>query len=293
MDSIPFMSRFDSNDNDRPVMHLGGYSLYAPHVIVLGYVISMLLTTICMALNLAAGPFAWLSFTSGQVLSGQVWRLLTYGLLNEPSLFFVIDMFMLAWFGRELEKFFGRRIFLRFYAGLYLLTPVLLTALGLFGWSKSLAGQTGSLGLFIAFATLYPTLAFFFNVQAKWLAYILVGIYSLMHLAYRDLIGLLTLWAVVGFAHGYVRYEQGRFTLPNPLARFRQPKFKVLAGEATEKPRSAAPVGDEAMADVDALLDKIARSGIHSLTAEERARLDRSSAALMRRKGSVRGSPKT
>ena len=282
------MLRFDPSDQSRPVMHLGEHALYAPHVIALGYVVTMLLTTLCLFARIEA-PFVWLPFTSAEVLRGQVWRVLTYGLVNAPSLWFVVDMFMLVWFGRELEKFFGRRVFLRFYAGLYLLTPALFTVLGLFGWPLGLTGQTGAFGLFIAFTTLYPNVAFFFNIPAKWLAAIFVGIYTLIHLAGRNLPGLVSLWATVGFAFGFVRYEQGRFTIPNPLAWLRRPKFKVLAGQAPEPPRRGGPVSDQAMADVDALLDKIARSGIHSLTAEERARLDRSSAELMRRKGSVRG----
>lgn len=282
------MFRFDPTDQSRPVMHLGEHALYAPHVLALGYVATLLLTTLCMAAGVAA-PFTWLPFTSADVLHGQVWRILTYGLVNPPSLWFVVDMFMLVWFGRELEKFFGRRVFLRFYAGLYLLTPVLFTLLGLFGWPLGLTGQTGAFGLFIAFTTLYPNVAFFLNLPAKWLAWILVGIYTLIHLAARNLPGLVSLWAGVGYAYGMVRFEQGRFSLPNPLAWFRRPKFKVLPGQAPEAPRRPGPGSDQAMADVDALLDKIARSGIHSLTAEERARLDRSSAELMRRKGTVRG----
>ncbi len=281
------MFSFEPNDQSRPVMYLGGHALYTPHVIALGYVVTMLLTTLCLALN-ATAPLAWLTFTNGEVLRGQVWRVLTYGLVNSPSLWFVIDMFMLVWFGRELEKFFGRRVFLRFYAGLYLLTPVLFTALGLFGWPLSQAGQAGTFALFIAFATLYPSAVFFLNLQARWLAAILVGIYTLIHLASRNLPGLVSLWAGVGYAYGLVRYEQGRFTIPNPFARLRGPKLKVLPGQAAAPaPRPAAP-SDSDMADVDALLDKIAKSGIHSLSAEERARLDRSSAELMRRKGPPR-----
>jgi membrane associated rhomboid family serine protease len=276
--------RFDPSDNSRPVMHLGEQPLYAPHVIVLGYVITLLLTTMCMGLRVSA-PFEWLPFTSAEVLRGQIWRVLTYGLVNMPDLWFVVDMFMLAWFGRELEKFFGRRTFLELFTGLYLLTPLLFTGLGLLGWPLGLTGQTGAFGFFIAFTTLYPAVAFFFNIQARWLACILVAIYTLIHLASRNVPELVSLWASVGFAHGFVRYQQGRFALPNPLAWLRRPKFKVLPGQAPAAPRREPPPAPKSMAEIDALLDKIARSGIHSLTPEERARLDQSSAELMKRKG--------
>lgn len=277
------MSRFDPSDQSRPVMHLGEQPLYAPHVIVLVYVVSTLLTTACLALKVTA-PFVWLPFSSAEVLQGQVWRVLSYGLVNEPSLWFVVDMFMLAWFGRELEKFFGPRVFLQLFTGLYLLTPLLFTGLGLLGWPLGLSGQTGAFGFFIAFVTLYPAVAFISNIQAKWLAFILVGIYTLIHLAGRNLPGLVSLWAGVGFAHGFVRYQQGRFTLPNPFAGMRREKFKVLPGQATKPAGRSTPPASPAMADIDALLDKIARSGIHSLTREERARLDQSSTELMKRK---------
>jgi hypothetical protein len=59
----------------------------------------------------------------------------------------------------------------------------------------------------------------------------------------------------------------------------------VLPGQAPDAPRRPTPAPPKSMAEIDALLDKIAQSGIHSLTAEERARLDQSSAELMKRKG--------
>ena len=73
----------------------------------------------------------YLEFDSRFVLAGgQVWRFFTYGFWNVPSLNFVIDMVMLVWFGFDLERFFGRKIFLRFYGVLYLLQPLTYTLLG-------------------------------------------------------------------------------------------------------------------------------------------------------------------
>src|SRR4051812_15202568 len=106
------MKDYDESGNDQqPVMWLQGYPVYAAHFIVLVFVVSMLATTIAMAANFA-GVLSWATFQSSDVLKGQVWRVLTYGLVNPPSLNFAIDMVMIVWFGRELEKFFGRRIFL-------------------------------------------------------------------------------------------------------------------------------------------------------------------------------------
>lgn len=249
-------------------MWLGDRPIFASYFVVLVYVVLMLVTTLFMAFGFTA-PFAWLPFDSAAVLRGEVWRILTYGLLNAPSLWFVVDMFMIVWFGRELEKFFGRRTFLLLFACIYLLSPLLFTAIGV--WRPMyLVGETGSFAIFVAFATLYPGAMMIFNILAKWFAIILVGIYILMDLASRNIGGLVSLLATVGFAYGFVRYHQGHWALP---------KFK-----SRRRPAVAAQVKDTAMREMDALLDKIAKSGISSLTAGERAKLEAGRATLAKRR---------
>jgi hypothetical protein len=273
------MNAYESPADQQPIMWLRGRPIYAAFFIVLVFVVSMLATAILMALNVAQ-IWSWLPFTSAGVLRGQVWRIATYGLLNPPSLAFVIDMAMVIWFGREVEKFFGRRKFLTLYGCLYLLPPLLFTVIGL-RFPTQLSGETGAFALFVAFATLYPDVAVFFGILAKWVAAVLVGIYSLMALANHDWLGGLSLWATCGFAFAFVRYQQGRFSLP----RFRMPgsgpKLRLLPDLKDNAPARGARGGS--MAEVDALLDKIASSGISSLTAKERARLDSARSELARR----------
>ena len=276
------MERFGSpSEEHQPITWLRGYPIYAAHFIVLVYVVSMVVTTLLMAFNVSRVA-GWVAFESDEVLHGQLWRYLTYGLWNPPSLSFAINMVFLTLFGREVEKFFGRVTFLRFYFVLYLLTPLLFTLLGLW-WPMVLVGATGSFAVFVAFATLYPDAVMMFNILAKWAAIILVGIYGLMALAAKDLTGLLSLIVTVGFAYAFVRYQQGHLTLPR--LRFARPKPNLrvlpdLDSEPATKPRSNK---ENAMAEVDALLDKIAQSGIASLTAKERAKLDRAREDLKNR----------
>lgn len=267
------------SEDQRPITYIRGYPVHAATLIVAVYVVTLLATTLLMSAGLAAVGNT-LIFDSRAVLDeAQVWRFLTYGLWNPPSLSFVIDMFMIVWFGRELERFFGRRTFLKFYAALYLLQPVLYTLLGLLQPVR-MGGETGAFALFIAFATLYPNVALLFNILAKWLAAILVGIYTLIALAAQDVVTLITLWAAVGLAYGWVRHEQGRLTLPKIRFASRGPKLRVL-------PAPKAPplieLEDEPDAEVDALLDKIAKSGMASLTTKERAQLEKAREALMRK----------
>jgi len=195
-------------------------------------------------------------------------------------------MAIIAMFGREVEKFFGRRKFLLLYGGIYLVTPVLFTALGVW-FPTSLAGETGAFALFIAFATLYPDVAVFFGLLAKWIAVILVAVYTLIALAYHNWLEGLSLWATTGLAFAFVRHQQGRLTLPRLRLPRRAPKLRLLQGG--DAPVAAKPLGRSSMAEVDALLDKIARSGVSSLTAKERATLDSARAELLKRETGAGG----
>ena len=107
-----------SSEEHQPVTWLRGYPLYAAHFIVLVYVVLMVVVAV-----LGQGAdrlYAWTAFDSERVHAGQVWRIVTYGLLNQPGIYFAIDMVLLLWFGREVEKTLGRRSFFSFYGGIYL-----------------------------------------------------------------------------------------------------------------------------------------------------------------------------
>lgn len=274
----------DYSEDQRPITYLAGHPIYAATLLIVIYVVSLFATTVCMALGYGETFAYYLEFDSRLVLNGgQVWRFFTYGLWNVPSLGFVIDMLMFVWFGREVERFFGRKIFLRFYAILYLLQPLTYTLLGLLR-PTSLLGETGAFAFFLAFATLYPNAVLLFNILAKWMAIVLVAIYTLMAIAGRDLVALGALWVTVGYSYGFVRYEQGRLTLPKIPWPRRRPKLRVLpAADSADRAAAARGNENEPTSDVDALLDKIARSGMASLTAKERARLEKARADLMRK----------
>jgi hypothetical protein len=264
-----------SSDEHQPVMYVRGYPLYAAHFIVAVYVV----TFIVCGLASAAGGIGFLTllvFDSTRVLQGEVWRIFSYGLVNLPQardVWVLVELLMLAQFGREVEKVFGRATFLKLYACLYLLPPLLFTALG-FWWPTMLAGGTAGFAIFIAFAALYPDAALLFNILAKWAAIALVAFYSLQGVAAKDWVHLLSLWATVGFAYGFTRHQQGRFSFPAAIVFKRKPRLRVLPDLPAEKPEPRRGAKPESMVEIDALLDKIATSGIGSLTAKERARLD-------------------
>lgn len=263
-----------------------GHPIYAAYLVVIVFSVSMIITAVAgnwLIINLA--------FISERVFSGEIWRVLTYGLVSVPTVRFAIDMLMIIWFGRDVEKVIGGRSFLIFFGIIYLITPLAYTLVGLLTPTVR-AGQSGALAVFVAFAVYYPNATIILNVLAKWGASVLVSIYALMAVSDRDWAALASILATSGFAYACVRYQQGRLTLPSFRLPKRQPKFEVLPGGAqsskgtSTKSSSAAPrpVRDTTTAEMDALLDKIARSGMGSLTSEERARLDAAAKAHTQRK---------
>lgn len=269
------------SEEHQPITYWRGYPIFASHLIVIVYCVLMIITAVG---GRAMEPvFYWLGFDSALVFTGQVWRLATYGLFNYPSLRFALDMVMLVWFGRELERTFGRRLFFWLYGAIYLLPTVVLSLIGLM-MPTGLLGQPGALSLFVAFATQFPGMPVFFMLLAKWVALILVGIFTLIHLADRNWTQLILLWTTCGYAHLFVRYQQGMLTLPKLRLPRRKPKLRVLPDlPPKSRVEPAQPKVDATMAEVDALLDKIATSGISSLTAKERAKLEAARADLIKR----------
>lgn len=260
------------DEQQQPVMWLREFPVYAAYLLVIVFVASMVATTVLLAVNLE-GLLAWLPFSSTQVLKGQAWRVLTYGLLNPPSIGFAVNMAMIVWFGREVEKFLGRGKFLGLYACLYFLPPLLLIPLGLL-LPTQLAGESGALAVFVAFAAIYPNSAVFFGMLSKWVAAALVGIYSLMALAYHDWSMGISLWITAGFACLFIRHHQGLLALPQLRLLKAAPTARDQLAAEGARARAANPGKERPMAEVDALLDKIALSGMASLTPKERAKLD-------------------
>lgn len=283
------MSRYYGGtfEENQPVTWVRGYPIYAAHLIVAVLASAMIVTTIFLNRQ-AAFWLRELPFNSTAVLSGDVWRVFSYGLVQAPDIWRVIDYVMLVWFGREVERNIGRKSFFWVYGWAYLLPTIVLSLLG-FIYPSSLSGGTGALAMFIAFATLYPGAPLMFNLLAKWAAFILLGIYTLMHLAYHHYAGLIAMWTSCGAAFVFIRHYQGLLVLPQFSLWKRKPRLRVLPDAEprrpvrSEKSASTAVAKTDAMAEVDALLDKIAKSGIGSLTAKERAKLEAAREGLLKR----------
>jgi hypothetical protein len=94
---------------------------------------------------------------------------------------------------------------------------------------------------------------------------------------------LSVLWGMCLASFSYVRFVQGRLSINLNLKRFRpfRPKAKLRVLPKPKPRRSAEP--DDVYASVDPILDKIAKSGMASLTESERRQLEQARARLLKK----------
>jgi membrane associated rhomboid family serine protease len=232
------------------------------------------------------------ALNAAQVRHGFIWQLFTYMFLHDPNNIFhiIVNMFVLWFFGREVEYFIGARPFTR----LYLFGGLAGAALHLaFNWHSSvpiLGASAAVLACVIAFATLFPnreiTLLVFFilpvTLKAKYMALVAIAFDVVPLLAGAD-VGVAHLAHLGGMLVGYLYIKQlGYGTTPRWLLMIQQVGAAIIP---RRKPRPSDLSPDEYMRDVvNPILDKIAREGMQSLTRRERQILE-SARELIGKKG--------
>lgn len=266
------------SEDFQPIGWIGKYPIHAATLLVIIHVLAMVAETIAAASRIPIPPLA---FSSPDIFKHfAFWEFLTYPFVHAPSLWFAVEMYLLFSFGREVEKFLGRRAFLKLYLVLLLASPCLLTAWGFFTPIRSFAGSGQlHLAVFVAFATLYPNTQIFFSFITKWVAFVILGIYSLQALAAHDPIGLSVLWLSAGIAYAFIRRIRGQEILPGLPSR--EPRFRVVEKRPGRKPRRE----EDPLSVIDPLLDKIAREGLESLTQRERERLESARKRMLKKGG--------
>ena len=281
-----------TSDDYRPVAWMGRYPVDVTTMLVGVHVaaalIAAILWTIFGALG-AASILGWLQFDSAAIWSsGQVWRLFTYAFIHPPPglLWFAIEMYLLFVFGREVERFLGRRAYIVLYVFLLVTPAVLLTIWGL--WERcALAGSPAlHFGIFVAFAAIYPRVELLLRIQAKWVALILAAVYTLQLLAYHAWSDLVVVWTSIGVAFLFVELNGAGPELAwwNAVkARFAsRPKYHVVP-KPRPRPGNGRAEADDTQASIDPILDKISKFGIGSLTASERRQLNRERERLLKK----------
>ena len=298
------MIGFERSDDYQPLFWVRGRPVHVTAFLVMLHTFGLVMYCVMRGFS---GIDLWplLNFSSEAVLKhGRVWQIVTYAFVHQASIWFLLDMAFLFIWGREVERFFGRKVFIWLYTGLLLTAPVLLAARGLAtGQDQELALEGSTfvhLGVFIVFATLNPSVQFFFGVACKWIAIGLVAIYTLECLSDHRINEQMVLWGTVAvgfFGTRYAMMGSDAFDLLGNL-RERFPRKTVPRGVKPRlKPRRAIDVpggggysGGGSGADrgdvhesIDPLLDKINKHGLASLTNGERATLERARVSLLRK----------
>jgi membrane associated rhomboid family serine protease len=275
-----------TSDDYRPVAWMGRYPVDVTTMLVGLHVACAVLACILTAIPGLGGTLNYFVFDSARIWNGlQVWRLGSYAFVHFPSslLWFAIEMYLLFVFGREVERFIGRRAYVALYLILLITPAALLTIWGL--WQRSaLAGSPAlHFGIFVAFATIYPRAELFLRIMTKWVVLILAAVYTLQLLAYHAWSDLMVVWTSIGAAFLCIEMLGAGPELAwwdTLKTRFApKPKFHVVP--KMRSGRSAEP--DDVYGSIDPILDKISKFGIGSLTASERRQLDRERERLLKK----------
>lgn len=287
-------------------------------VLVLAYVLLFLVqVATCTGRGMGATPNSGpvtesLSLSAEPVLKGQVWRLLTYGLLHTTdSLWYIaFNVVLLYFFGQALEERIGWRNFLIYFAASLILagvTFVAATSFGLNGTNKQtmFIGATGGItALLVLFACQQPgyRLNLFFVIPVPiWVVIVLnVGVDAWMMVAERPAedgrrVALVlhlggTVMAILFFLRSLRFTGTGRRGT-RVLSRS-QPRLQIHREEEVEDepyeppvPITAAREADEHLeAQLDEVLAKVVKHGKDSLTPSEHAILKRAAETYRKRR---------
>lgn len=271
----------------------------------------------------------WLAFYPPDIVRGQLWRLATWPLLNQPDVWTMLTIGFLWWFGNQLENDFGRVRFTKF-VGCCVIVPAVVTT----GYFYLTGGATISnltsvgqinleairlleIGVFVAYVAERPTARFFFGIPAWILAAVLVGVDILRYLGDRLFLAVifelltaaiaLVLLRAFGFGHavswvplvrlpGFLTSDgSGKMakTRPTKVAKSKSstgkgrgktegksdPIVGPWAGSGSSSGFGSGSTESATQHDVDRILDKIAASGMNSLTSDEKAALEAASRA--------------
>lgn len=284
-------NQWGSLRDTQPITWWGNIPVYATTILVLVHCLAFAFVSLAAPLE-----YGWLVsslvFSSTSVLGSlQIWQIFTYVFISAPSFWFLIEMAMLYYFGQEVEKFLGRRLFLTLYALLVVIPPFAFILAGLFGSGIVLAGAgSAHFSMFIAFAVITPGAMLMFNISARWFAIGFFVFNSLILISYQDWTRFAALWLDVATTILFLR-KCGVRSLQTPESNFH---FPTIAEARSILPKKSATSTKQSFAQadpmhsIDPILEKISKHGIGSLTSAEKSRLEKARAALIEKEKALR-----
>jgi len=235
-----------------------------------------------------------LVFTGGRVRQGDLWRLITWPLVNPPDSIWVVLTLAFFWFvGHSVEDRIGRQRFTVLIFATTVIPAALVTIIDFGGGGGAYGLSIIGLGLLVVFALDNPGAMFFFGIPAWVIAAVYVGIDVLRLVGNRQWEQLVLELAVVAVAlfsarqYGMVESlsfvprvggSSGRSKPAKQRSRGKQRGGNpVVQGPWVPPPPSHSPAEE---AELNDLLDKISSQGIDALNRGEKARLNELSKKL-------------
>jgi membrane associated rhomboid family serine protease len=223
-----------------------------------------------------------------KVLDGQVWRVLTWPLVNEPGIWPLLTLVLFWYFGRELESQMGRNRFLWMILAMVIgggiVAALISVEIPLIGF------RFIEIGTFIAYVAERAHARFMFNIPAWVMAAVIVGLDVLQLLGDRLFRYLIVEFVIIAIAllvsRAYGLASDTPWVPKLALPGSGAPKKKSSKrgkGKLSSVPSGApsAPKLDlSAQMEMDGLLDKISAGGMESLSSAERKRLEQLSKQL-------------
>ena len=265
---------FKSQDHYSPHMRLN-FPRLTP-VVKWFLIANITIYVVSVLTPLGAYIYEWFQIdTTSTARFFQLWRLIGYQFLHSPYIIFhiVLNMIGLYFLGPTLERYWGSKKFLTFYLGCGVaggLFYMLLVAVG-FLPSGVLVGASGAiLGMLVACAILFPQFVvffFIFPVPIRIAAVVLTFVYFFIVITGGENAGG-NACHLAGMAAG------AAYVLSGPWrSKF---KNKMTAGQKWEKKLAEQK---NLQIEVDRILDKVHKSGIHSLTSKEKRTLKKATKA--------------
>ncbi|HEV7867861.1 MAG TPA: rhomboid family intramembrane serine protease [Chthoniobacteraceae bacterium] len=226
----------------------------------------------------------WLALDRAGLQAGHYWKFLTYPLLHQNPVHLIGNMLLLYFAGREVEPIIGARHF----AGIYALGTIVGGAVQcLVMPDVPVVGASAAVtAIVVAFTTILPelevTVLMFFvlplRLRAKYLTLALVVMSGLLWATFTvPMVGPAGMLAASVLAWFYVK--QLGFGNPLAIQRYifnRRQRAARLDRMTPEQFISA---------EIDPILDKISRDGMHSLSRAERKILERGREKIATRAG--------
>ena len=270
-----------ATSDEQPIAWIGKYPVRLAAFLAAAYLLGIFATVILKTAGINLAPFF---FHLPTFIRGSVWQPLTCTFIQDVNFFSLFNILFLFWSASEVEKYIGRGRFLKLIALLLIIPPLVISVWSIFGVYWAYYGSYEfSIGLFIAFATLYPNVEIFGWIPLKWMAFAGIVLGSMQQLPQHEWGDLSVLWIMCAVSFGFIRLLQRDISILAILKNVQifkpKPKFHVVPRSTPRRVVDPEDVHES----IDPVLDKISKQGINSLTASERRALDRARNRLLKK----------